>query len=337
MTTLPRAVVCLPPHTRDRLFTAGASAELARITAAPGPAVISAFDSDEGRDALHDAEIVVTGWGSDLLTEQVLAWAPHLRAVFHAAGSVRAVVTPAVWDRELVVCSAADANAIPVAEFTLASILYAGKQVRSMAGMYRESGGDKGEVHRQHPTSSNLDKTVGLIGLSRVGRRVADLMRMFDHTVLVHDPYATAQDARRHQVELVGLPELMRRSDIVSVHAPALSSTRGLVGAAELALMRDGATLINTARPSLLDTAALTAELVSGRIWGVLDVTDPEPLPADSVLFTLPNVQVTPHVAGALGSEIHRLGALMIDEICRYGRGAPLHHQVVQADLARVA
>ena len=110
-----------------------------------------------------------------------------------------------------------------------------------------------------------------------------------------------------------------------------------MIDAAMLALLRDGTTLINTARGSLIDQAALEAELLTGRIDAVIDVTDPEPLPPDSRLYELPNLFLTPHVAGALGLERQRLGTLITDEIERFVRGEPLRYRVDPALLDRSA
>jgi phosphoglycerate dehydrogenase-like enzyme len=123
----------------------------------------------------------------------------------------------------------------------------------------------------------------------------------------------------------------------VTLHAPSLPETRHLLDRRRLALLRDGAVLVNTARGALVDGAALEAELVSGRIDAVIDTTEPEVLPASSPLFDLPNVFLTPHIAGAMGTETRRLAALALDEIERLARGEPLAHEVRLADLPRIA
>jgi phosphoglycerate dehydrogenase-like enzyme len=135
----------------------------------------------------------------------------------------------------------------------------------------------------------------------------------------------------------VPLDDLMAAADVVTVHAPSLPSTRHLLDARRLALMRDGATLVNTARGALVDHAALIAELRTGRLSAVLDVTEPEPLPPDSPLFDLPNVVLTPHIAGALGTEVRRLGDAAVAEVARYAAGEPFAHPLTAADLDRVA
>ena len=146
--------------------------------------------------------------------------------------------------------------------------------------------------------------------------------------MLVSDPYVEGG---------VELDALLAASDVVSLHAPSLPSTRHMLDARRLALLRDGATLINTARGALIDQDALVAELVSGRIDAVIDVTEPEVLPPDSPLYDLPNVVLTPHIAGALGVEVRRLGDSALDELERYARGEPFAHPVTRADLDGIA
>jgi len=153
-------------------------------------------------------------------------------------------------------------------------------------------------------------------------------VQFFDLAVLLYDPFVTPDEAAALGVEPVRLDALLERADVVSLHAPSLPGTRHMLDARGLARMGDGATLINTARGGLVDQVALEAELVSGRIDAVIDVTEPEVLPATSPLYGLPNVLLTPHIAGALGLERQRLGALVADEVERYVRGEPLRHRV---------
>jgi phosphoglycerate dehydrogenase-like enzyme len=126
---------------------------------------------------------------------------------------------------------------------------------------------------------------------------------------------------------------LLPRVDVLSLHAPALPSTRHMIGAAELAALPDHATIINTARGSLIDTAALEQECLAGRMSAILDVTEPEPLPASSVLYDLPNVMITPHIAGSLGSELHRMTDAALDELERYVSGRELAAGLSSDDL----
>lgn len=289
-----------------------------------------------GPAALRDVEVLVTGWGCPPLTERDLDAAPKLRAVFHAGGSVKALLPDSGWRRGLVVTSGAAANAVAVAEYTVAAILFAGKRAPHYAALQRQRPGDPG-VYGALRVPGNHGRTVGVVGLSRTGRKVLELLRPFDLTTLVADPHASPANAKAYGATLVELDELLRAADTVTLHVPELPTTRRLLDGRRLAMLADGATVINTARGSVVDTAALEKECATGRLNAVLDVTDPEPLPATSPLYRMPNVLLTPHIAGAMDGETRRIGALTLDEIGRYVRGEPLRHQVTAADLARIA
>ncbi|MFI9766261.1 hydroxyacid dehydrogenase [Streptomyces sp. NPDC052415] len=285
---------------------------------------------------LTAAEVLFTHWGAPLLTEDALDLMPRLRAVVHAAGSVKHHVTDAVWQRGITVSSAAAANALPVAEFTLAAILFAGKRVLDAARVYTDTRA-RPDLLPYYSGHGNYHRTVGIVGASRIGRRVIELLRPFDLDVLLYDPYVDAHEARALGVEPVGLDELARRGDVVSIHAPQLPETHHMFDARRIALLKDGATLVNTARGNLVDTDALLAHLVTGRVHAVLDVTEPDVPPADSPLYTLPNVLLTPHIAGSLGNELGRMTDWAVDEVARYAQGLPLAYEVAPDELIRSA
>ncbi|MGW1776113.1 hydroxyacid dehydrogenase [Streptomyces sp. NPDC002104] len=310
--------------------------ELARVADVDPGLLLTDFGSACSEEALRRrlavTEVLFTGWGCPPLDARALELMPRLRAVVHAAGSVKHHVTQACWDRGLLVSSSAAANALPVAEYTLGAILFSNKRVLDFAHAYRAARGPIDPL-RHYPAVGNYRRTVGLVGASLIGRRVLELLRPFDLRVLVHDPYADPAGLAALGAEAVALDELLSRSDVVSLHAPELPQTRRLLDASRLALMPDGATLVNTARGSLVDTEALTAELVSGRLHAVLDHTEPEVLPAGSPLYDLPNVLLTPHVAGSLGGELDRLAASAVEEVDRYARGLAFQHPVDHARL----
>ncbi|MFJ9827381.1 hydroxyacid dehydrogenase [Streptomyces sp. NPDC101160] len=331
----PGLLLAMGPGVSERLLTDTHRARLAALTRTDPHLVAHDLTAPtpEAAAALAEAELLLTCWGATPLTPDVLARAPRLKAVVHAAGSVKHHITDACWERGIRVTSAAAANALPVAEYTLAAILIAGKQVLRSAQRYAELRTDHAWL-AESATWGNYRRTVGIVGASRIGRRVLDLLRPFDLDVLLYDPYVTTPPPG---VELVALDELCARSSVVSVHAPQLPATYRMIGAAQLAAMPDGATLINTARGSLVDEDALLPHLVSGRLHAVLDVTDPEPPAPDSPLWELPNVLLTPHVAGSLGNELHRMADQALDEVARYGRGEPFAEEVRASDLQRSA
>lgn len=284
------------------------------------PRVLSEHPTDA---ELRDVEVLLTGWGVPTMTTDVLDRLPSLRAVVHTGGSVRFLAEDA-WDRGICVTSAADANAQPVAEFTLGSILLAGKEAPWMARAYRSR---RTFMDREEliPNSGNNGRRIGIVGASRIGRRVIDLLRPFNFDVALYDPYCAHEDADRLGVALVDdLRDLAVRSDILTIHAPDLPSTQGMISGKVLAALPDGGVLINTARGALVDQDALTAEVLSGRIRAMLDVTEPEVLPKEHLLWDLPGAVITPHLAGATGNEMRRLGAAALDDLDRFITGAPV-------------
>ncbi|MFZ3495431.1 hydroxyacid dehydrogenase [Streptomyces sp. 5.8] len=286
--------------------------------------------------ALRETEVLLTSWGCPQIDELVLACAPRLKAVVHAAGSVRWHITEACWDRGIEVSSAAAANALPVAEYTVAAILFANKGLLEVRDEYRRVRGEQ-DWRARFPEVGNYRRTVGIVGASRIGRRVIELLAPYSFDVVVHDPYLSGAAAERLGVRRAELDELCAVSDVVSLHAPATPETRHMIDRRRLGLLRDGATFVNTARGSLVDQEALTEELRTGRIRAVLDTTEPECLPADSPQYDLPNVFLTPHFAGSFGTELRRMADLAVEELARYAAGLPFAHPVRRADLDRSA
>lgn len=333
------AVLAMRPDVAESAFPAAARARLDALVTVDHDLVVTDFAEPRSRAALAGAEILLTGWGCPPLSSEVLDAAPKLRAVIHAAGSVKHHLGPDFWARGILASSAADANAYPVAQFTLSVILLSGKRTFEMARQYAD-GAFKAVA--TSPRFGNVGRTVGVIGASRIGRLVLPMLAREGFQVLLADPTLTPAVAAAlvpapGSVELVELEDLLRRSDVVTVHAPSLPETHHLLDDTRLALMRDGSVLVNTARGALVDTDALVRHCASGRIDAVLDVTDPEPLPSGHPLFLLPNVVVTPHLAGAMGTEVADLGAFAVTEVERYLGGLPLLGAVREDDLARIA
>jgi phosphoglycerate dehydrogenase-like enzyme len=216
------------------------------------------------------------------------------------------------------VTAAIHANSIPVAEYTLATILLSLKHAWSLARQTRE----RRTFVPRNGAPSAFGSTVGLISLGNLGRTLVDLLRTFHLRILAYDPHLPAAAAKRMGVELVSLAEVFRRSDVVSLRAPHTAETEGMVTGAHLASM---ATFINTARGAVVRERELV-EVLGRRpdLQAVLDVTDPEPPVRDSPLYTLPNVVLTPHIAGSAGGECRRMGRYMVEELERYVAGEPL-------------
>ncbi|MEU1256530.1 hydroxyacid dehydrogenase [Streptomyces chartreusis] len=335
MTERPHALFVMSAENVPLVFPPGVLARLRESLDIDPGLVAEDFTDPRIADSLARAEILVTGWGCPRLEPAVLDAAPKLRAVLHAAGSVKGLATPELWRRGIAVSSAALANAVPVAEYTLAVILLAGKDLFAARDRLRTERVFPG--WGLVPGIGNHGRRVGVIGASRIGRRLIELLRPFDLVPALSDPYVDTAGAAALGVPLLPLDDLLRTSDVVTIHAPDTPETRHLIGARELALMRDGAVLVNTARGALLDHEALIAELRTGRISAILDVTDPEPLPADSPLYDLPNAVVTPHLAGSQGNEAARLGLAVTEEAERLMAGEEPAYPVDPMALAREA
>ena len=313
------ATFAMRPGLADSLFGA---AELERIRAVADideTLVISDIGDVDPR-VLADLDVVITGWGSPLLDGAALDALPRLRAIIHAGGTVKRHVARDAWERGILVTTAADANAYPVAEYTLAVMLQAGKDVPALAAGYAA---DPAFDAASRAGIGNYHRTVGILGASRVGRRVIELLGQFDFHILLYDPYLPNADPVLTRAGRVGLDDLFRLSSIISIHAPLLPETTGLVGRHQLELMSPGSVLINTARGAIVDHEALTHAVRTRGLRAVLDVTDPEPLPAGHPLRHLPGVILTPHVAGSLGNELRRLGEAATQEIELLAAGLP--------------
>lgn len=283
---------------------------------------------------LAEVDVILTSWGMVRLDAGVLAQAPRLRAVFHAAGSIRYFTTPEFWARNITVSTAHAVNAVPVAEYTLAAILFGLRRGWHYASNIRQSLGNwwGSELPGSYGT------TVALISFGAIGRLVRERLRTFDVRVIVHDPFLSSADAAALDVEAVSLEDAFARADVVSLHTPLLPETRGLVRAAHFAAMKHGATFINTARGAVIRERELIDVLRQRPdLHALLDVTDPEPPASDSPLFDLPNVTLTPHIAGTCAAESPRLGRAMVDDLLRWQRGEPLLYSVNEAQAARLA
>jgi phosphoglycerate dehydrogenase-like enzyme len=286
-------------------------------------------------DVLAGVDILFSGWSAPMMDEAFLDAAPNLRAVFYGAGSVRYFLTPAFWDRGIVITSATSANAVPVAEYTVGAVLLSLRHFWTRAAQAKAAAG-WGDHMR--PIPGSFRATVGLLSFGTIARTVVRLLKTFDVRILVYCPYLQASEAAAAGVQRVGLEELFERSDVVSIHTPVLPETIGLVDARLVSSMKKGAALINTARGVILNQPEVVTVLRRRPdLHAVLDVTDPEPPRADDPLLALPNVTVTPHIAGSHGRDCQRMGHYMVEELKNYLAGRPLRWQVTREGLDRMA
>lgn len=331
----PHVAVLVPRYWRARMFDAAAEARLAEV---------ATLRSNAG-DEIHEGEMpalvdgavaCITGWGTPAITEALLARNPQLHLIAHTAGSVRDLVPATAIERGLIVSHANPIMADAVAEFTILQMLLVLRGLHVLDADMK-AGVDWEEAKLAYRGRHLGASVVGLVGAGAIGRAVIRRLTAFGTRVVVFDPFMSTRSASALGVELVGLDDIFRTSDVVSVHAAALPATRHLVGARQLALLRDGGVLVNTARAWIVDEAALVAELRSGRLVAALDVFDEEPLPLDHPLRRMPNVVLSPHRAGETTDTLFQQGRAMVDEVARYLSGEPLHYQIPIAALDSMA
>jgi phosphoglycerate dehydrogenase-like enzyme len=327
------ALVISPPKWENHVFPPQVLEKIHRSVNCPWPVL----NPDEWRTAgvaLREAEVIIGTWGMPALDEEFLAAAPVLKAVFYAAGSVKGLVTDACWDRDMVVSSAWVANGVPVAEYSLATILLSLKRFWHFSRRMKTEVTDQGEFM----IPGNYHSTVGLVSLGAVGRSVARLLQPFDLMLLAYDPFLSEELAAELHVNLVSLEELFQKCDVISLHAPWIRETERMITGELISSMKEGATLINTSRGAVIaENEMINVLRHRPDLSAVLDVTYPEPAAADSPLRSLPNVVLTPHIAGSMQGECARMGDCMADELRRFVTGEPLRYRVTPAMLAKMA
>ncbi len=285
-------------------------------------------------DLLANVDIILSGWGAPKLDEAFLDAAPNLKAFFYGAGTVRSFVTDAFWARGIVLTSSWAANAVPVSEYTVSTILLSLKRFWYYAFTIRQTGA----YFPKSEAKGAFDATVGLISLGMIGRLVCQRLAPFDLNAIAYDPFVSTEDAAWLGVELVSLAEVFRRADVVSLHTPWLPETVGLITGEHLASMKPNATFINTARGAIVREEEMIRTLQQRPdLWAILDVVYPEPPAPDNPLLSLPNVVLTPHIAGSMNEECRRMGQYVIADLKRYLAGESLQWAVTREMAERMA
>jgi phosphoglycerate dehydrogenase-like enzyme len=334
-TSKPVVAVLIPEPMRQEILSPAAEAALAEHAT-----VVSAPDgkptADQLPGLLGDAVAAITGWGTPSLTADVLAAAPNLQLVAHTAGSIHKLVPAEAVHAGLKVTHAAAIIADSVAEIVIGQML---RYLRNLDAMDQrmKSGEHWLEIRESLPGRLLGEQTVGIIGTGHVGRTVIKRMQAFGPRILAADPYLTAEAARQLGVTKAEVDEIFATADIVSLHAPALPETEGMVGTKQLRALREGGLLVNMSRGALVKENELIAELETGRIFAILDVFAQEPLPLDSRLRQLANVWLSPHAAGHTIDTHKRQGRAMVDEVIRQLAGEDLQYVISAAALATMA
>ncbi|MFJ3696600.1 hydroxyacid dehydrogenase [Streptomyces sp. NPDC090052] len=328
-----RILLSVPAAEADAFFppeTVRALEQLGEVTEIQPSAL---QDPDAFRAAAAGVHVFVTAWGFPRLDATRLALAPELRLVMHAASSVQTLVSDDFWAAGVHISQAGAAMASSVAELSLTFTLSLLRRTHRLDHALR-SGRSWQEARAVERAREIRDARIAVIGASRTGRPYIETCRALGAEVRVYDPYLIPPDPLASLA--VDLPDLLSWADVIAVHAPDTAESRGMIGAAEIAAIRDGGLFVNTARPSLVDMDALFEAVASGRIDAALDVFDIEPLPGDDRWRGLPNVLLTPHLGGASAGSRRRAGHIVVDEIRRHLAGQPLQHALTRTDLERM-
>ncbi|HEX8149909.1 MAG TPA: hydroxyacid dehydrogenase [Pyrinomonadaceae bacterium] len=291
-------------------------------------------DSAELRGQLSRSDALVTTWHSPFLRMGMMGSPRRARLIAHCGGELKARMEPEVVER-LTVANAPGPMAAPVAEMALAMVLTLVRQLPRYDREMRAGLVQSNEVVSRGETVRG--RRVGIVGFGRIGRAFARMVAPLGAELYVSDPYCSEGTAAEHGAQKVETEELLRTSSVVVLAAGLTDETRGMLDARTLALMPDGAYLVNVGRGGLVEMDALLAELRSGRLSAALDVTDPfEPLPPEHELRRLPNVLLTPHVAAGGIEMRHALGETAAEEVARFFRGERPENVVTPEMLARM-
>lgn len=291
----------------------------------------------ERRGELQETDYLFSTWGMpSLRLEEIREYLPRLQAVFYAAGSVQQFA-PAFLECGIRVFSAWAANAVPVAEYTVAQILLAGKGFFQASRLYQKEGRD---VAHRHSAAhcGNYGAKVGIIGAGMIGKLVIERLKENHLEVLVYDPFLPQEQAEKLGVTLCSLDRLFAECQVISNHLANNPQTVGMLDYRLFSQMGAYATFLNTGRGAQVVEADLARACMEepGRT-AVLDVTDPEPVEAVNPFYTMENVILTPHIAGSMGDEVARMGQFMADEFFALEEGKPLRYEVTAEMLKTMA
>ncbi|NLG46707.1 phosphoglycerate dehydrogenase [Gordonia sp. (in: high G+C Gram-positive bacteria)] len=254
-------------------------------------------------EAVVDADAILVR-SATTVDAEVLDAGSNLKIIARAGVGLDNVDVPAATERGVMVVNAPTSNIHSAAEHAIALLMSAARQVPAADATLKE--------HTWKRSSFSgvelFDKTAGVIGLGRIGQLVAQRLAAFEAKIIAYDPYASAARAAQLGIELVSLDELLERSDFITIHLPKTKETAGLIGAEQLAKVKDGVIIVNAARGGLIDEQALADAIKAGKVRGAgLDVFDTEPC-TDSPLFELPEVVVTPHLGASTAEAQDRAG-----------------------------
>jgi phosphoglycerate dehydrogenase-like enzyme len=288
-------------------------------------------------ELFKETEYIFSTWGmSTFSADEIKSFFPNLKAIFYAAGTVQYFARPFLQNN-VKIFSAWAANAVPVAEYTLSQILLANKGFFHLSAL--RSGGDT-EISEKlkNKFPGNYDVTVGIIGAGMIGKKVINLLKPFKIKTVVFDPFLSDNNAKKLGTEKVGLKKLFSVCEIVSNHLANNEQTKGMLNYSLFSQMKPYSTFINTGRGAqVVEDDLIKALTERPDIYAVLDVTYPEPPCAGSRLYSLPNCILTPHIAGSIGNEVHRMAQYMLNEYENFISGGSCLYEVSEKMLETMA
>lgn len=279
-------------------------------------------------EQFKNTQYVFSTWGMPTFTEdEIKQFLPSLKAVFYGAGSVQAFARPFL-NCGVKVFSAWAANAVPVAEYTVAQIVLANKGFFSSSRLAK-TGNRSAAVKNFHAYPGNYGAKIGIIGAGMIGKLVINMLKGYALEALVFDPFLPDEKAAELGVKKVSLEALFKECNVVSNHLANNEQTRGMLDGKLFESMLPYSTFINTGRGAQVVEADLIKVLKERPdLTALLDVTFPEPPEPNSELYTLPNCILTPHIAGSAGNEVRRMGEYMIEEYKKLIQGIPCAYEV---------
>jgi phosphoglycerate dehydrogenase-like enzyme len=334
--TAPRILVCSNLKLFSSFFTPAQQERLNQI----GCWERHASRTVDGnlRRKLREADALVTTWDSPVFTEALLQWAPALRMIGHCGGEVKRRFARPLFER-LTITNAPAPMARHVAELAVTFLLYYAREIDHYREALRQT---SNQVYQDlHLTGAGeqsvLNKTVGLIGLGRIGKAVVELLAPFGTRFLVYDPYVAQRDFSRWPLQFTSLEEVLKASRFLIVAAALTDETRGMLDRRRLSLLPRGAAVINVARGGLVDLGVLTAAVLRGRLRCALDVTDPlEPLPLRHPLRRARGAIITPHV-GAISRAVRQdIADIVLADLERFFSGEQVLNRVTTEMLDRM-
>ena len=287
---------------------------------------------------LADADALITTWDSPFLGAETIKQLKSLRILAHCGGEVKKRFEPSLF-RKMVIVNTPEPMAKPTAELGAAFLQYSARNIDYLRhALRKKSNRIYEDTHiTGGPTGSLLGREVGMIGFGRIGRALVELLRGFDIRWRVYDPFASRETASGTQVQFDSLNGVLKRSSLLVVTAALTEKTTHLLNHERLALLQDGAVVINIARGGLIDLTALTKEVLSGRLRCALDVTDPEePLPVNHPLRTASGAIMTPHIGGGGRSTRGAMADVAMDELQRFFNGEQVRNRVTTRMLSRM-